>query len=114
MSFGLLFLIILAIWIGPKLIRGAMFVHRVRKQTRSMFEQMHGTQDAEPRARKAGWSSPTPRRKKIDPSVGEYVKFQEVADDADAPSRHSFDADDTSTYTVEQQVTDAEWEDIKE
>ncbi len=47
------------------------------------------------------------KKKKIDPSVGEYVSFEEI----------EATVSETSTeveYAVEQQVVDVEWEDIPE
>lgn len=61
-------------------------------------------------SRKGGWTAPAPRRKKIDPAVGEYIKFKEVETETTITS------DDTSSSTrttiVEQQVEDVKWEDI--
>lgn len=49
-------------------------------------------------------------KKKIDPTVGEYIEFQEISCTVDATdnqgNRHIF------TQT-EQQIVDAEWEDLK-
>lgn len=107
-----IFLIILAVWIVPRIVRGYLFVHRIRKQARSMYEQMYNTagpQPGNPTKRRPGWSAPAPRRKKIDPEIGEYVKFQEIAVTETDTAR----SEDT-TYTVEQQVSDAVWEDIKQ
>ncbi len=116
MSIGYILLIILAVWLVPKLVRGYMFIHRIKKQTRTMYEQMYNNdprarQQQQRSSRRPGWSAPTQRRKKIDPNVGEYVKFQEIT----VTETTQQSADDTSrtTYTVEQQITDAEWEDIK-
>lgn len=114
MSIGLFILILIAIWIVPKLVRGYMFVHRIRKQTRRMYEQMYNNgfgQGDTPDGKNSGnnrssGSRNQQRRKKIDPSVGEYVSFEEISD------TRTTSQDTHTTYTVEQQVTDAEWEDI--
>lgn len=114
MSIGYILLIVLAVWLVPKLVRGYLFVHRLKKQARSMYEQMYNT-DPQPKQqskRRPGWSGPAQRRKKIDPSVGEYVKFQEIAV-TDSTSQSDTAGSHDTTYTVEQQITDAEWEDIK-
>lgn len=118
MGIGTFILIILAIWLLPKLFRGYMFVHRAKKQAQQFYDQMYGGQQAqtEPKRRKGGWSKPVERRKKIDPSVGEYVRFSEidVTETAETTSASADgDKSSTTTYTVEQQVTDAEWEEIK-
>lgn len=114
--FGLIFIIFL-IWLVPKLIRGFFFVNQIKKQTRQMYEQMYGSQQDASRSRekkrKPGWSTPQPRRKKIDPNVGEYVSFQEVSVSESARTTVDPATGDThTTYTVEQQVTDAEWVDL--
>jgi len=92
-----------------------MFVHRLKKQTRDMYEQMYnstsGEQQRKETRRKGGWSSPIKRRKKIDPAVGEYVKFQEIKETGTSQSTPPPDRGG-STYTVESQITDAEWEEI--
>ncbi|MBD5366882.1 MAG: DUF4834 family protein [Bacteroides sp.] len=114
MSIGLLLLILLAIWIVPKLVRGYVFVHRVRSQMRDIQDQMYGgtagNTRQQQRRRKSGWSAPiTRKRKKIDPQVGEYVKFEEIATETTVTDDKG---DSTTTYKVEQQVTDIEWEDL--
>ena len=112
---GLLFIIFL-IWIVPKLIRGFLFVNNIKKQSRQMYEQMYNgaRRETQQSRREAGWSEPQPHRKKIDPNVGEYVAFQEITTTTETETTttdHATGANET-TYTVEQQVTDAEWVDI--
>lgn len=52
-----------------------------------------------------GWTSPSPKKKKIDPKTGEYVKFKEVS--------VTETTNESGSYTsVEEQVTDVTWEDI--
>lgn len=84
-----------------------------------MYEQMFGQPYTQPgrgeepqRRRRGGWSaSPVRKRKKIDPEIAEYVQFQEIS----VTETEKKASDDTATrsFTVEQQVSDAEWEDIK-
>lgn len=112
--FGLLFIIFL-IWLVPKLIRGFLFVNNIKKQSRKVYEQMYngGQRDPQPRSRKPGWSKPQPHRKKIDPNVGEYVSFQEITTtETSTTSTDPTTGKQDTTFTVEQQVTDAEWIDI--
>ena len=115
MSIGYLLLIILAIWLVPKLVRGYVFVHRARSQMRDIYNQMYGggnnaTADTKQRRRKSGWSAPmTRKRKKIDPAVGEYVKFEEIATETTVTDDKG---NTTTTHPVEQQVTDVEWVDL--
>ncbi|MBD5180877.1 MAG: DUF4834 family protein [Bacteroidales bacterium] len=112
--FGLIFIIFL-IWIVPKLIRGFLFVNNIKKQSRKMYEQMYngGQRDSQPRSRKPGWSEPQPHKKKIDPNVGEYVSFQEITStETETTTTDPATGARETTYTVEQQVTDAEWVDL--
>ncbi len=113
MSFLTFLLILLLVFVVPKIIRAFLIVHRVRRQARQIFEQMYGAQQPpEPERRKPGWSAPAPRRKKIDPNVGEYVKFQEIRTEETVEQRTDAEGNTTATVAVEQQITDAEWEEI--
>lgn len=59
--------------------------------------------------RKGGWSVPKKKRKKIDPEVGEFVKFHETTVTAQATET----ADgSTTSYAVEEQIIDVSWEDL--
>ncbi|MDE6283918.1 MAG: hypothetical protein K2L97_08025 [Muribaculaceae bacterium] len=106
-------------------IRPAWRIWRVynnaRKQARDMqnaFRRAAGLDpEAEKRARdneqvrrKGGWSTPEPRRKKIDPAVGEYIKFQEVTVDVTETSTDG--SETTYTRVSEQQIEDVKWEDV--
>ncbi|MBD5346565.1 MAG: DUF4834 family protein [Bacteroides sp.] len=51
------------------------------------------------------------RRKRIDPSVGEYVDYEEI--NIDNSSAGSVNADTSETFEVESQIVDVEWEDIR-
>ena len=53
---------------------------------------------------------PEPRKKKIDPSMGEYVAFEEIHE---TKTRSSSSQSTRRTVYNESQVVDAEWEDIK-
>jgi len=100
-------------------------VNSARRQAREMgdaFRRAAGVDPAEERrrgeerrraSRKGGWTSPAPRRKKIDPGVGEYVKFKEVS--ADDTASTSSDAGGGAAATAAQsepQVVDVKWEDV--
>ena len=117
MSILTLFFILFLIFIVPKIVRAYLIVHRIRGQARKVYEQMYGgaagADASRPKSRKPGWSAPVPRRKKIDPSVGEYVKFQEIATtETVSQTTDTATGSTTTTVSVEQQVTDAEWEEI--
>lgn len=109
-----LFILIL-IWIVPHLLRVFFFVNTVRKNTRRMYDQMYNGADrktAQAPRRKPGWSDPVPRKKKIARDVGEYVRFQEISTTETASQQKTSSGDTRTSYTVEQQITDAEWEDL--
>ena len=113
MSIGFLLLVILAIWIVPKLVRGYMLVSKMRRTMRDMQDQMYGNAAPHegPRKRKGGWTDPINRRsKKIDASVGEYVKFEEVKEET--TERESRQSSGGGYYVTEQQISEAEWEDL--
>lgn len=66
--------------------------------------------------RKGGWTTPAPRPKKIDPEVGEYVKFKEVTV-AESTVSESTATDDTGketrrTVVTENQIEDVKWEEL--
>lgn len=120
MSFLELFVVAFLILFVWKLIQAYLIVRKAREQARKIFEQMYGGADtsqtaADREQRKPGWSTPAERKKKIDPEVGEYVKFQEisVAETTETTEKSGSTTTTTTTTTVvEQQVIDAEWEDI--
>lgn len=95
------------------IIKGIISVISMRNQFKSIFEQASratGFNPADGRAgeRKGGWSNPLKRRKKIDPEVGEYVRFTET----ETTVSHTASSDGRTTTTREEQVTDVEWEDV--
>lgn len=65
--------------------------------------------------RKAGWTKARIKKKKIPADVGEYVKFTEIttAEERRTTTEQAGADGNQSTVTVEQQITDVEWEDIK-
>ena len=58
---------------------------------------------------------PGSKKKKIPADVGEYVKFTEIttAEESRTTTEQAGADGNQSTVTVEQQITDVEWEDIK-
>lgn len=65
--------------------------------------------------RKAGWTKARIKKKKIPADVGEYVKFTEITttEESRTTTKQAGADGNQSTVTVEQQITDVEWEDIK-
>ena len=62
--------------------------------------------------RKAGWSAPRPRKKKIDPAAGDYVRFTNLPPDDKDTSAAPSSAE--TTIEVEQQTVDVTWEEVRE
>lgn len=115
MGFVGFLLLILFIWfIVVPLFRVASFINRARKGMRQGargFQRPDNT--AEPAPRKGGWSTPRRHRKRIDPSVGEYVNFQDIQLTRDEIEQRSRDNARTCATHAESQVEDAEWTEIK-
>ncbi len=80
-----------------------------------MRRQMEDLQKEAERRRRAnrpgGWNTPARHRKKYARTDGEYVPFQEL--DIQIHEETTTVEIDDSTVTVENQITDAEWEEIK-
>ncbi len=70
---------------------------------------MRQQQAAERAAGRPRQQQPRRRKKKIDPSVGEYVSFREVRAES---GRTDGSGHSSTTYIKEEQVTDAQWEDL--
>lgn len=86
-------------------------VNRLRNRARAAYGDT--ARQAQPAGRKAGWTTPAPRKKKIERNVGEYIEYEEITITSDT-SDTSGSGDHSTRYTaVEQQVTDVEWEDVK-
>lgn len=104
--FGIIFFFLFIFIILPviiTLVRAAFLVHRARKGIRDAFRGTNNADNSEQ-------SADTPRRsKKIDPDEGEYVAFEEISVTATETSENGRSG---TRYTVEQQIVDAEWEDI--
>ena len=56
---------------------------------------------------------PPRKRKKIDPAVGEYVKFEEIKAETSESAKSAFSEQGTySSYKVESQIEEADWEEL--
>ena len=110
--------LILSIFLGIVLlyvIKGLIVVNRARNQFKQMFGQQPGAASGnrQPNERKAGWTAPLRRKNKIDPQVGEYVEFTEtVTSSANQNDRHQDQTRQSGRQSAENQVSDAEWEDL--
>lgn len=132
---GFLIFFVLLLILSPYISRALIWLLRrvarkhIEKQTRQMedaFARAAGLDPEEERRKRrerdhvrnhGGWSYPTPKKKKIDPEDGEYIKYQEVkitvtqtSDKAAASRQEAPNA--SRSYTVEEQITDVTWEEI--
>lgn len=121
----ILFLILLFLaipYIGRLLLRlFSWYVRRkVARQQQQAYEQMYERARRQQREeRRGGWSAQSSsassysshrgQSKRIDPSVGEYVDYEDIEGET-----RSADGQKTETsFIAESQIVDAEWEDIK-
>lgn len=101
-------------WLLPWFVR-----HRMRKMQDSMrqaYERTYGSAsnpnaNGNGRAAADSHSNSGRRGKRIDPSVGEYVQFEEIIEDT--ATTVETDAAGDTTVTTESQIEDAVWEDVK-
>lgn len=111
MSF-IFFLLFLLLFIGLGIFAWIYrIVAGIRRGVSGIFNS--GGRDSSPRGGNAYRSTEDTgmrrRGKRIDPTQGEYVEFEEIACDVDRVGDHN----PPNVYTeVEEQVTDAEWEEI--
>ncbi|MDE5626788.1 MAG: DUF4834 family protein [Paramuribaculum sp.] len=124
----ILFLILLFFsipYIGRLLLRlFSWYIRRkVVRQQQQAYEQMFGGARQQQREQRgSGWTgdhrsasssassySRSSKGKRIDPSVGEYVDYEEI----ECASRSTESTDTETTFNAESQIVDAEWEDIK-
>lgn len=104
-------LIIFLIFFVVLPVLGRWKLWRMQRRMQDYFDQMSGRARQEEAPRKAGWSKPRSRnRKKIDSSIGEYVKFEEMHADETASNPST---SNNVVAETESQITDVEWEDIK-
>ena len=113
MKFILLLLLFWLLWtLAKPFVRIYRNVRRAQRGEWINLNDLFGTPGAQRtsdtgrKQRGGGWSGIRRTKKKIDPDVGEYVKFKEIPADPSAPRS------ETVNYTVEQQVVDVEWEEI--
>lgn len=107
------FFLILLIWFLIKVGRLWLMVYRMQRRSRKAFEQMFGNAAGQQETgRPAGWSAPQARKRRIDPSVAETVRWEEVK----VTTSHTATSNDgkTTSTCTEQQIVDCEWEEINE
>lgn len=99
------------IWLGFWLFKGLFRGYRLYRQSRRAFNDLFGNSGRGPKQQAGKKQSPPKPRKKIDPSVGEYVHYEEVEVTAETV-KDSETKKTTTKITVEEQIVDVEWEDI--
>ncbi|MBD5375710.1 MAG: DUF4834 family protein [Bacteroides sp.] len=112
MSFIGLLLIILAIFILQPIIKGYLAMRKFRRQMQSAYRQATSANNtaSSHSNRRGGWSEPTHRhRKVITREMGEYVAYEDVAV---TTTNTQTDGSQTTSTIKEEQVIDAEWEEI--
>lgn len=111
--FGLILFVLLMV-----VLFGAMriFVGIVNAISRftSLFTPTGQQRRQNPRQQQYSRPQPTPKRKKIDPNVGEYVSYDEIS--VTESDKSSTDGDSSPqasrTSPTESQISDAEWEEL--
>lgn len=100
----LLFLILIFYWF---IIRPYLKVRRVMKNAQRQANEFFGGNGSRFGGGPSGHKPYPPRRtKKIDPDVGEYVEFEEIT------TVTTYTHTETH-YEIEDQIEDADWEEIK-
>ena len=110
MSFLLFILLILFLMVGIPLIRGWFLMQNVRRRVNESFRgrQQHERPDREPYEEEE--YTETGERKIFTSNEGEYADFEEVRG---ANIEETTTTDNTRTV-IEEQITDAEYEEIKD
>lgn len=109
--FGFLLLVLLGYFIIWPVVRTLFKINAARKRYADMMNNM-GAAGRQERSRKAGWSGRTrSQRKKISDDTGEYVAFEDIRVTNVGSSADS-DAH-AASFEREQQIEDAEWEEIR-
>ncbi len=111
MSLLILALVVFILW---PLIRTAFAIYRLRKGAKQAFRQAQRQAEEQQRYnRPGGWSgtqqsTQRPKKKKITSDQGEYIDWEEIPSSPDSTPHSS------TSFASEQQIVDAEWEDIKQ
>lgn len=122
--FGLFLLIIFGYFIIWPVVKVLLRINAAKRQFRDMMNgggpaaaAGFGAGGRDESRRKGGWSrAPRRRRKKIPDDTGEYVAFEEITVTQTVTESTAAGADGEharTDYTVEQQIIDVEWEDVK-
>lgn len=112
---GFLIIFILVVFYILPAIAKRLVPYIVKRRLKKFFNQQNQNfqkQREEGQSNREG--SPTKKRKKIAEDVGEYVKFEELNVTVEKEQTTATDGSTSTTkYTIEEQIVDVEWEDIK-
>lgn len=110
-----IFIVVISIWLGIKLVRWA-FPRLMQYWLKRMMRRQFGIDVEEPKTRKrrspfSSSGEPKGKRarqgKKIPRDVGEYVEFEEFSSSFESSSPAS------QRFKAEDQIVDVKWKDIK-
>ena len=119
--FGVILLFLFIYYVVRPLVRAWLAYRKLRNGDFSVFGDFFGQPGSQKESasrqpdgtRKAGWTKPKAKKKKISSDTGEYVKFTEISSETNQSTEHNSNNSSYTDFTVEQQITDVEWEDIK-
>lgn len=111
-----LLIILFFIFVVLPAILPRLLIFLAKRKMRSTMNKMYEQQQRQQQQRQAqsnhsNNNDQTQPRKKINKDVGEYVSFEEIADNNPAQNINS--NNNTQSSAVEPQISDADWEEIK-
>ena len=109
--FAVILIFLLIFFVIIPIFRVGAAIYRARRQTRQFFDSL-GRNAAGNRSDETP-ATPKPKKKKIDPTDGEYVQFEEIDSTTTVNSSTDSAGRTSTTVETEQQIVDIEWEDIK-
>lgn len=114
--FIVVIILICFIYFLPRILGWLMTFYIKRKLKKAYGQTARNARDARDAQQR---QQPRRASKKIDPTVGEYVHFEEVSvfrsetvESSQVDSSHDSSSSRKSTVTVEEQIVDVEWEDL--
>lgn len=99
---------------------GWWVARKLTSQARKAYEETFGSgfygfggSEQSDRNNESSTSTPPAHGKRIDPTVGEYIEYEEVEESREINNEtQEFSASSTEEYFKEEQIEDAEWEEI--
>ncbi|MCH5219250.1 MAG: hypothetical protein J1F20_01675 [Muribaculaceae bacterium] len=113
MSFLLLLILVLVVWLLLPVIKVFWQLHKMRRNPKSFLDNLFGNFGAEGTRPKEERHQQQPKKgPKIPDDVGEYVQFEEVDVKVEESQYVNNDGSTTTRFKVEEQIVDVEWEDL--